>query len=91
LEQRRIKREKIRAEEDLRDAHAELETGSATNAGVGHRQQGLMAEIQQRQRIEREIAAISEREHKRLGMELHDELGNPGRRRSNGEELEAMY
>src|ERR1051326_5804847 len=76
LEQRRIQKEKRRAEEALREAHAELENRvqqRTKELAIANRE--LVAEIQQRQRVEREIAAVSEREHERLGMELHDGLG----------------
>ena len=64
------------AEEKLRESHGELEhrvveRTEELRAAV----HALEREISERQRLEREILEISEREQNRLGQDLHDDLG----------------
>src|SRR6185369_18061120 len=65
-----------RAEEDLRRAHDELEmrvqqrTGELKTANVS-----LRDAIQERKRLEHELLEITEKERRRIGLDLHDDLG----------------
>ncbi len=52
----------------LRSLHNELE------ARVGERTQALTREMAERQRLEEEILKVSEREQRRIGHDLHDNL-----------------
>lgn len=53
----------------LRDAHLGLERK------VRERTEALTVEMEQRARLEKEILAIGERERRRIGYDLHDNLG----------------
>jgi len=64
------------AEEDLRSAHEELETRveqrtSALNTANAR----LQAAITERKRLEQELLEITENERRRIGLDLHDDLG----------------
>jgi two-component system sensor histidine kinase UhpB len=65
-----------RAEEDLRRAHDELEmrvqqrTAELKEANVS-----LRAAIHERKRLEHELLEITEKERRRIGLDLHDDLG----------------
>lgn len=68
--------ERKQAEENLRNYRQQLEelvhirTGELTETN-----KKLLEEIEGRKRLEKEILNISEREHKRIGQELHDSIG----------------
>jgi len=76
LERQKEEKDRKEAEEALRKARDELEervrqrTAELTNA-----HEKLLQEIDERRRLERDILAISEREQRRIGQELHDSLG----------------
>jgi signal transduction histidine kinase len=53
----------------LRNLYADLETR------VQHRTMALTEEMAERERVERELLEISEREQRRIGHDLHDSLG----------------
>jgi signal transduction histidine kinase len=65
-----------RAEEELRRAHAELEqrvqhrTADLKAANVK-----LQAAITERRRLEHELLDITDKERRRIGLDLHDDLG----------------
>lgn len=64
------------AEEALRDAHGELERRvQERTAELDEANADLKRENAERQRLEREILAISDRERQRIGQDLHDGLG----------------
>lgn len=64
------------AEEALREAHGELERRvQERTAELRERNADLRRENAERQRLEREILAISDRERQRIGQDLHDGLG----------------
>jgi len=76
LREAEVRRERRRAEEALRRAYEELEirveqrTAELKTANV--RLQAAMAE---RRRLEYELLEITERERRRIGLDLHDDLG----------------
>ncbi len=65
-----------RAEDDLRRAHDELElrvhqrTAELKTANLK-----LQASISERKRLEHELLEITEKERRRIGLDLHDDLG----------------
>jgi signal transduction histidine kinase len=71
-----VRRERRRAEEDLRRFYDDLEkrveqrTAELQNANAR-----LQAAIAERQRLEYELLEIAERERRRIGLDLHDDLG----------------
>lgn len=68
--------QRVRAEEALRAANAELETRvQQRTAELETANKELKNEIAERQRLEREVLEISTREQRRIGQELHDGLG----------------
>jgi signal transduction histidine kinase/CheY-like chemotaxis protein len=65
-----------RAEEDLRRAHDELETRvQQRTAELKTANTSLHAAIQERKRLEHELLEITENERRRIGLDLHDDLG----------------
>jgi signal transduction histidine kinase len=65
-----------RAEEDLRRAHDELEMRvQQRTAELKTANASLSAAIEERQRLEHELLEITERERRRIGLDLHDDLG----------------
>jgi len=65
-----------KAEEDLRSAHDELETRvQQRTADLKTANTRLHAAIAERERLERELLEITEKERRRIGLDLHDDLG----------------
>jgi signal transduction histidine kinase len=65
-----------RAEEDLRRAHDELETRvQQRTAELKTANASLSAAISERKRLEHELLEITEKERRRIGLDLHDDLG----------------
>ena len=65
-----------RAEEGLRRAHDELETRvQQRTAELKQTNTRLHAAIIERNRLEHELLDITERERRRIGLDLHDDLG----------------
>jgi PAS domain S-box-containing protein len=64
------------AEEALRRAHAELEIRvQQRTAELQAANAKLQAAIAERQRLETELLEITEKERRRIGLDLHDDLG----------------
>jgi signal transduction histidine kinase len=65
-----------RAEEDLRRAHDELETRvQQRTEELKTANTSLRAAISERKRLEHELLEITEKERRRIGLDLHDDLG----------------
>ena len=65
-----------RAEEDLRRAHDELEVRvQQRTAELKSANTRLEAAIRERKRLEHELLEITEKERRRIGLDLHDDLG----------------
>jgi signal transduction histidine kinase len=65
-----------RAEEELRRAHDELEMRvQQRTAELKQTNTKLQAAISERNRLEHELLDITERERRRIGLDLHDDLG----------------
>jgi len=65
-----------RAEEDLRRAHDELEIRvQQRTAELETANARLQAAISERKRLEHELLEITEKERRRIGLDLHDDLG----------------
>jgi len=65
-----------RAEEELRRAHDELEMRvQQRTAELKTANASLRAAINERKRLEHELLEITERERRRIGLDLHDDLG----------------
>ncbi len=68
--------EQKKAEREIRQLNEQLELRVIERtAELAEANESLREEIQQRQRLERELLEISEREQRRIGQELHDSLG----------------
>jgi PAS domain S-box-containing protein len=64
------------AEEDLRRAHDELETRvQERTAALKLANARLQTAITERKRLEHELLEITEKERRRIGLDLHDDLG----------------
>src|SRR5438034_3310186 len=64
------------AEEALRRAHDELETRvQQRTADLKTANARLEAAITERKRLEHELVEITEKERRRIGLDLHDDLG----------------
>jgi len=65
-----------RAEDDLRRAHDELEMRiQQRTAELKTTNDKLQASITERKRLEHELLEITEKERRRIGLDLHDDLG----------------
>ncbi|HWI56341.1 MAG TPA: PAS domain S-box protein [Bacillota bacterium] len=64
------------AEEALRRAHDELEVRvQQRTAELAAALQELQASVSERKRLEQELLEITEKERRRIGLDLHDDLG----------------
>jgi signal transduction histidine kinase len=71
-----VRRARKKYEEDLRRAHEELETRvEKRTADLRIANQKLHNVIEERKRLENELLEIAENERRRIGFDLHDELG----------------
>lgn len=76
LREAEVRRERRRAEEDLRRAYDELESRvQARTADLKTANAKLQAAIAERRRLEYELLEITEKERRRIGLDLHDALG----------------
>jgi signal transduction histidine kinase len=76
LREAEVRRERRRAEEDLRRAHEELELRvQQRTAELKTVNAKLQTAITQRKRLEYELLEITEQERRRIGLDLHDDLG----------------
>jgi signal transduction histidine kinase len=71
-----VRRERRRAEEELRRAYDELETRvQERTVDLNTANARLHAAIAERRRLEYELLEITEKERRRIGLDLHDDLG----------------
>ena len=76
LREATVRREHRCAEEALRRVYAELEMRvEERTAELKTANTGLHAAIAERRRLEYELLEIAERERRRIGLDLHDDLG----------------
>ena len=76
LREAEVRRERRRAEEALRRAYDELEMRvQERTAELKTANTGLQAAIAERRRLEYELLEITEKERRRIGLDLHDDLG----------------
>ena len=71
-----VRRQRRRAEEELRRAYEELEARvQERTADLKTANARLQAAIAERRRLEYELLEITEKERRRIGLDLHDDLG----------------
>jgi DNA-binding NtrC family response regulator len=71
-----VRRERRRAQDDLRRAYDELEMRvQERTADLKTANAKLQAAIAERRRLEYELLEITEKERRRIGLDLHDALG----------------
>ncbi len=70
LREAQVRCARQKSEEDLRRAHEELETRVVRAANLK-----LQNVIEERKRLENELLEIAEHERRRIGFDLHDDLG----------------
>jgi signal transduction histidine kinase len=76
LREAEVRRERRRAEEALRRVYAELEVRvEERTAELKTANARLQAAIAERRRLEFELLEITEKERRRIGLDLHDDLG----------------
>ncbi len=76
LREAEVRRERRRAEEALRRAYEELEMRvQERTADLRTANARLKAAIGERRRLEYELLEITEKERRRIGLDLHDDLG----------------
>jgi signal transduction histidine kinase len=76
LREAEVRRERRRAEEALRRVYAELEVRvQERTAELKTANARLQAAIAERRRLEFELLEITEKERRRIGLDLHDDLG----------------
>jgi len=76
LREAEVRRARAKSEEELRRAHEELElrVGQRT-AALKEANQKLRDVLEERKRLETELLEIAENERRRIGFDLHDDLG----------------
>jgi len=76
LREAEVRRARKKSEQELRRAHEELEMRVAQRtADLQIANQKLQKVIEERRRLENELLEIAENERRRIGFDLHDELG----------------
>jgi len=76
LREAEVRRARARSEEELRRAHEELEMRvEKRTAALKAANQKLQNVIEERKRLENELLEIAENERRRIGFDLHDDLG----------------
>ncbi len=76
LREAEVRRERRRAEEALRQVYSELEERvEQRTAELKTANTRLESAIAERQRLEYELLEITEKERRRIGLDLHDDLG----------------
>lgn len=76
LREAEVRRARARSEEDLRRAHEELELRvEQRTADLKEANQKLRDMLEERKRLETELLEIAENERRRIGFDLHDDLG----------------
>jgi signal transduction histidine kinase len=76
LREAEVRRARARSEEELRRAHEELEWRvEKRTADLKAANQKLNDVLEERKRLENELLEIAENERRRIGFDLHDDLG----------------
>ena len=76
LREAEVRRARAKSEEDLRRAHEELELRvEQRTAALKEANQKLRDVLEERKRLEAELLEIAENERRRIGFDLHDDLG----------------
>jgi len=76
LREAEVRRARARSEEELRRAHEELELRvEQRTADLKAANQKLRDVLEERKRLENELLEIAENERRRIGLDLHDDLG----------------
>jgi signal transduction histidine kinase len=76
LREAEVRRARAKSEEDLRRAHEELELRvEQRTADLKEANQKLRDVLEERKRLETELLEIAENERRRIGFDLHDDLG----------------
>jgi signal transduction histidine kinase len=76
LREAEVRRARAKSEEDLRRAHEELELRvEQRTAALKEANQKLRDVLEERKRLETELLEIAENERRRIGFDLHDDLG----------------
>ena len=76
LREAEVRRARARSEEELRRAHEELELRvEKRTVDLKEANQKLRDVLEERKRLENELLEIAENERRRIGFDLHDDLG----------------
>lgn len=76
LREAEVRRARAKSEEELRRAHEELELRvEKRTAALKEANQKLRDVLEERKRLENELLEIAENERRRIGFDLHDDLG----------------
>jgi len=76
LREAEVRRARAKSEEGLRRAHEELELRvEQRTAALREANQKLRDVLEERRRLENELLEIAENERRRIGFDLHDDLG----------------
>ncbi len=76
LREAEVRRARAKSEEELRRAHEELEIRvEQRTADLNAAYQKLRDVLEERKRLETELLEIAENERRRIGFDLHDDLG----------------
>jgi signal transduction histidine kinase len=76
LREAEVRRARAKSEEELRRAHEDLEVRvEQRTAALKEANQKLCDVLEERKRLETELLEIAENERRRIGFDLHDDLG----------------